>query len=240
MMGLLSKLKSFTDFFNLEKRYEKETGKDITIATGSLPISTVPFLPKSIIAGAGTILKSFGKALIPKTPLGFITKPLLGITAVTALIKSPKLRGKVKEAPVFLAEKAVTGGEIIADVVEGDSKVSIKDALITGGLVAGGVVAGAVIVPKVIEKVKSFGDDKVIVEEKPILPTTKEKVIGEAQSPILPETQSITPTKTTSKRRRAKKTPSVRQSVRINIINKPVGISSRITNKRFISQELLN
>ena len=65
---------------------------------------------------------------------------------------------------------------------------------------------------------------------------TKEKPVGvEGEAPILPETTTISSGKRRYKRRTAKKTPSVRQSVRVNVIANPKSTGMKIINKKYIN-----
>ena len=66
-----------------------------------------------------------------------------------------------------------------------------------------------------------------------------EKPLGEEDAPITAETTTITTGKAPSKPRKKKKTPSVRQSVKINIIASPRAIGQQLINKKYIKNEML-
>lgn len=180
-----------------------------------------------------------GKSIIPTTLKGKIITATALLFGGGALVKSPILRAKTKEviteAPEFLAEapvKIVKAGGIFGEVIEDPSTLKEKALdIVKGAGVVGAVAVGGLGVAKIIEKVK---EDKVIVEEIPSLFPVKEKELGKAgEIPILPETQKITTGKKPYKRRRAKITPSVRQSIKINIINKP-------TSRSYLNQALFH
>lgn len=167
------------------------------------PLDTIKKTAVNTALVAGTIYLG-GASLIPKT----IGGKLLAIGGVSAVLTSPKV-AKFLE-PTEIIDKAVTGGEILADVVEGDSDIDLGDALATGGLVGAGAVIGGLVVDYL--KDIDLGNDK------NLLPDVKPSAVGVNSTPILPERTTVSP-KRTYKRRRAKKPTSIRQSVRVNIIS---------------------
>ena len=180
----------------------------------------------SSAVGTATLLGGWA-LLIPKTIGGV----LIGTGIAGGVLASPKVAEFVE--PTGLLEKAFRGGEIAGEVFEtGKAPVGITEALKTGGLVGAGAVIGAGLV---------VGAEKVL-EKAPTLTTAKEqfipsKPIGiKGETAITPQTTTITTGKKPTRRRTAKKTPSVRQSVRVNISNKAIGLK---INKRYINQELL-
>lgn len=248
-MGFFSKLKKKVKKLVLDLPLTGISGlitKSALITPRLIKTDPVGSATKAIVLGgiaaAALSPATAGRAavsLIPKSVVGKVGAAFTGITVGTVLVKSPKARKAVSQAPKTFIQTGLTGGEIIADVIEtGKPKVGAKEALITGGLLAGGIVAavGAVAVVKSIKKLPS-----ILPLDKTIVPAiVPEKAIGlEGEIPILPETATITTGKKPYKRRRAKKTPSIRQSVRINIINKPRNTGLRITNKRYLNAELL-
>ncbi len=108
------------------------------------------------------------------------------------------------------------------------------------GAAAVGTAAG-VVAKKVMEKKE---EGKAIETEKALVPETKpaqESLITgeEGQTPLTPETTTVSTGKRRYKRRRAPKMPQVRQSVRVNVISRPVATGIRVTNKRYINERIL-
>lgn len=211
--------------YGVTKKTKKEGAKKTIART----VRTTA-VASALLLGGGTATGRtiVGKAVIPKS-IGGIAKIPLIITGTTILAKSKKARKVVDVATD--PTTAIRGGEIIAETIEtGKPDVSVKEALVGGGLLAGavvggiGVVKGAKMLPDILPK------DKLI----------SEKPLGiEGETPLTPETATITTGRKPYKRRRAKKTPSVRQYVRVNIVNKPSNTGIRITNKRYLNRELL-
>jgi len=202
------------------------------------------------------------KSFIPKTKRSKIITGMAGIIGYGLLKESPIAREKVldtaKDLP-NLPGKLVDIGEDIGGAIEGDKpfgKDEVIDAAKTAGLTAGAIAAAAALA-LALKKAKDYRDREKPLEvapapapevapvlTSPVVPTVtvpedqliKEKPLGIGGEVMTPETVSITPKK---RKRRApkKKTPSVRQSVRININNRPVGL--RVTNKRYINNGLL-
>ena len=214
------------------------------VLTGTLPIGGVGATAVKLASKTGTILKTTAKvikAVTPKTILGKATAVTTGLIGYGILKESPKAREvaltTITELPKKPAKIISLGGEV-GKVIEGEKvleKEKIIGGLKTAGVVGGVAVAGAVIIPKVIEKVKEM-------KEKPLeTPTTTdtpekqlvpEKPLGQAETPITPQTTTITTGKKPTRRRRATKITSVRQSVRVNVINRATGI--RVQNKRYL------
>ena len=226
--------------------YQPKTGIEAGLAaTGLGLIGHLGVIAAAKVIGTGIIkaVPKVTKAIIPKTIKGKILGITAGFLGGGILLESKKAREFVKETAVGVLGKpeevigfGIQVGKFIEDEKEEQPGVleGFKKAGIVGGLAALGI--GAVVVaPKVIEKVKEWR------EGRPEEQLVKEKPIGiEGESVITPETTTITTGRKPYKRRKAKITPSVRQSVRVNIINKAIGTGMRITNKRYLSQELLN
>lgn len=176
---------------------------------------------------SATILTA-GKIGLPKTVPGIIKTAVIGTTITGAVVTSPKVAGILE--PTANVERAFGAGEIIGKVAEGkDTGLTMGGALKTGGLIGAGVI-GAVAIVKGTEK---------LIDILPSTPDTlkpgiiKEKPLGvEGETPILPETATITTGKKRYKRRQKKIIPSVKQSVRVNIVNSN-------TNKRYIRGSVL-
>jgi len=186
------------------------------IAVGAIPGAAAVVGRAAAFAGKKVITAAIKKPVTAIVVSGIAVSGALPTIAKT-LFKAGKVTGEV-----ITGEKALTG-ETIAEVGKG------VGALL--GIGAVGTIAG-VIGKKILTK-----EDKVPKEIVGALPT--EKPVGIEGAPITPETVSLTEKKRPYKARRAKKVPSVRQLVKINIINRPVATGMRITNKRYISQEIL-
>src|SRR4030042_1166163 len=172
-----------------------------------------------------------------------IATPFLREAAISTVVKHPvtTLLGTAVVAggglklvgPAFTTTKKAT--EVAVPIITGEKKITDKDfsdVAKTVGIIAGvGALGTAVgiIGSKVLGK-----EDKV--------ETMKEAIVGSSVGfqPIIPDTQTITTGRKAYKRRTTTKTPSLRQSVRVNIINNPVTTGLRITNKRFINERILN
>jgi len=206
-------------------------------------------------ARAGTLIptvvrssKIFGKtavkSVIPKTIRGKVfatTSTLLGIGVLKG---SPKARKavvtKVKQLPKAPG-KIVGFGESVGKVIEGES-VFNKGNVIQGTKTAGvaGLIlsAGALVIPKAIDK---FKEDKPLETVTPTLATEPapekqliaEKPQGIPGTPPTSKTVSVGAVKR-RKRRTKKKAPSVRQSVRVNIINTPRNSTKTYLNNNFL------
>lgn len=207
--------------------------KEEKVKTGYLPIGPalgpgiIKVVPK-VVKPIGKIVSAVGKPLISavarKPVLAIVGAGVLvsgaGPTIVKTLFKAGKVTGEV-----ITGEKALTT-ETIAEVGKGLG--------VLAGVGAVGAVAG-VIGKKVLEK-----RAEVSAVPEGVVGPVAEKALGiPGETPITPETAPITPKKRAYKPRRAIKTPSVRQSVKINIISRPVSTGIRIINKRYLKQEML-
>ena len=217
--------------------FQPERVKQVVAETKARPLKK-QITSTLITTGLATATLLSGGAitkLIPKTILG----KSLAVAGAGAVITSPTI-AKVVE-PTANVERLFTAGKVAGGIIEGKEKPQdVGTALKTGGLVGGGLIIGAGAIlggQALIEKGKSLTPETLIAPVKQLI---TEKPVGiDGQVPITPETATITTGKTPSKRRRAKKTPSVRQSVRVNIINKPVATGIKISNKRYLNHELL-
>jgi len=203
------------------KAEAKKFATGLAITAPAIAIGAIP--GAGIIAGRAIIAaaKPIGTAIVRKPVVAIVGAGVLVSGAAPTIIKTLFKAGKTT-GEVITGEKALTG-ETIAEVGKG------VGALL--GVAAVGTAVG-IVAKKFIDKKKED------LEEIPTLIT--EKPVGiEGETPITPETTSITKEKRPYKPRRAKITPSVRQYVKINIISKPVATGMRIINKRYISQGIL-
>lgn len=166
------------------------------------------------VLGVGTMAGRVvvGKVLTKLAPTT-IPKAIGLATATGILITSPTARGVVS---TFIDDPTKLGRGA-GEIIEGEKDIGLGEALITGGLVGAGVVLGAGAI-ELVEKFRTPEDQLI-----------EEKGLGEAETPITPQTTTITTGRKPYKRRRATKTPLVRQSVRVEIINAP-----KLSNKTYL------
>lgn len=198
-----------------------------------------------------TVLGKIAKSFIPVTTKGKIYAGVGTAVGAGILKTSPTARTFAKEKVLGLPQvpKKIFGfGGEVGKVIEKErtfGKEDIVKGLKVAGILGAGVAVGAVVIPKVIEKVKEIRETKQEKELQPVESVSvdpakqllQEKPIGiQGEVPITPETTTIPTGKKTYKPRRAPKQPSVKQSVRLNIINTSTGIKQ--TNK-YLSQKVL-
>ena len=233
------------------KRAERKTaravkkGKDsvyVPMSSVSEPLQT--YIKKQNVKELNKPLKTYGAvvggvAIATATALTgagipmIIGAGLLGTTGTSIFLQSKSVR----KAVVNLPARASEYGTAIAEKIEGSTKIQEnieKSKSLTGlGLALGGVGLGII-------GTSAVGLIKDKAGELPVS-TGNNGVIGTSpigSSVILPQTQSITAKKTSYKRRRRTKSPSVRQSVRINIINKPSNVGIKVNNKKYLNERV--
>lgn len=182
------------------------------------------------------------KLLIPTTLKGKAVAAVAVPFGVAYAIKKPEVIGQIAEAPITAFE----AGTVAAEPSYEAGLEFIKEhpyfsaAAITTALAAAGY--SAVMISRLIPRVKKPEDviPAAIPSPPPEEQIIKEKPVGITEEiPIVPEVTTITTGRKPYKRRRAKITPSVRQSVRVNIINRPTATGLRITNKRYLNHRLV-
>jgi len=219
----------------LTKKEKKATKKEYygNIISSTNIKSVKETLPKALTTAGGLTVVGATAALVTKSTAskvasGQIVKAAIApVTAITglSLAGSEKITEAVSKIPKATAAAA---GEI-AEAIDTSGKSLVGSTLTGLGIAVGGTAVGLGINELIKNK------DQIVAETKGLIDTPIGDQSGTG-SPILPETTSITAKKRTYKRRRAKKTPSVRQSVKINIINKPTNTGIRIQNKKYISE----
>lgn len=241
-MGFWGKLKEIgKKIWELQpyKQAEKE-GKKLIMGEAPIGLSAVATIPKTLIKA----VTSFAKA----KPLATVTATIGGFLGYGVLKESPKAKEKVLSTIKKLPQvpKEIIGyGEEVGKVIEGErafGKEDVIKGLKTAGVFGAVVGAGALIIPKIKDWRKAKKTEEgLILGETPMIQTEAkeqlitEKPIGiEGETPITPETISLTAEKKPYKRRRAKKPMSIRQSVRVNIINRTQSTGIRI-NKKYIN-----
>lgn len=190
---------------------------------------TAPAIALGAIPGAGVVAgrvavaaaKPIGTAIARKPVTAIVGAGVLVSGAAPTIVKTLFKTGKVT-GEVITGEKPLTA-ETIAEVGKGVGAIL--------GVAAVGTAAGLVGKKILEKKVSAVPGGVPILTEKPV------GVAGEV--PLTPKTAPITKEKKPYKPRRAIKTPSVKQSVKINIISRPVATGMRIINKRYLKQEML-
>lgn len=151
-----------------------------------------------------------------------------GAFGTGVLQKSPTAKEAVGSA--FDPSKILEKGHKIGEKIEKEPEKKKSRALdLVKGAGVGGLVAGtgALLLPKLKK------EDRIKPLPTPSIPMEKQPT-----SPILPQTTKVSPTKTRSKRRRATKTPQVRQSVSIKINNSSKSTGVRIS-KKYLNERVL-
>ena len=160
-------------------------------------------------------------AALPIVAKAIVAKPIiaLGLGGLAITKGGRKLIGVAAEGIFVGAEKL---GVAFEEAEKKGEEITIGEAWKTAGLLGAGLILGAG-APAIIEKGKEiFAETFDVVDVPPEKQLVKEKPIGiEGEAPLAPETATITTGKKPYKRRRKKIAPSVRQSVKINIINQP-------------------
>lgn len=222
-----------------EKHFSQSVAKqttDTVLATGGYVAA--------LYAGAAVATKGLAasmKVLIPATLKGKVIAGVTAPIALGAVIQSPELLGKAAGAPSELAQFGGDVAKFAADPSADTFKDILEESPVISAVVAGAgiVVAGKAVLPAISGYLTREEMEKQTAALEKSAAAAGGNYIG-GGSPILPATSTITTGRKPYKRRAAKKTPSVRQSVVVSIINKPVTAGIRISNKRYIKNELLN
>ena len=212
-------------------------GKALTITAG--------VVSGGLLVASGGVT-AIGKGIVKAIPKSIGGKVILGTAVVTTagvLKSSPKAETFVEKTIEGIPDKPkqiYEFGEKVGKVIEGETEFQKSDlgkAVTTAGVVGAVVGAGALIIPRVIDKEKEVKEKVLEIpkQDVPILdkPIVSEKPLNQAiggETPVLPETSTISTGKTSYKRRRAKKPPQVRQSVNIKLNNTGVRITKKYLN----------
>lgn len=223
----------------------KATFKEQTEKFYSKPLSTQ--ISKIAVSGAAYIGAVYGGSAIAARGVGVVAKSLIPATLkgkAIAFVAAPAAAAYVIQKPEVLetlSELPATGfqaGGLAADpTIKGAVEFIKEHPVVTAAaVVAGG--AGAIYAGGAVAKLIG-GDDKVIVQQPaPAQQIMKESPIGIGGAPQTQPTQLITPTKKPTRRRRATKPQQIRQSVRLNIINRSVSTGTK--NTIYLKERLLN
>jgi hypothetical protein len=181
------------------------------------------------------------KVLIPTGTVSQVVKGTVARVAVAGVVA-----GGGGEVLVKAAEKTIettyAAGQKVGEIISTDKQINsgnVKEVAETAAKVLGIGVAGAA-VGVIAEKVLESKEEKAIEEVKQIIPdSTTGKVLAQsggitvsemptnAVTPITPQTQVVSPTTSTSKKRKRKVRkaiyPSVRQNVQVIVQNRNVG-----------------
>jgi hypothetical protein len=208
------------------------------------------------VLGAGAVaskgLLASAQALIPATTKGKIIASIVAPVALGAVIKTPSTLGKVAELPAELGQFGGDVSTFIAEPSLASAKEILKESpIISATLGAVGLVAVGTGVANVVSGVltrKEMEEQTAIFQEQADLMAQgqsgqliKEKSLGSGGIAPTQETQDLTPSRKRRKSRTAKKTPSVMQSVRLNIINNNKNAYSvQRIKERYINEPLYN
>ena len=190
--------------------------------------------------GRAAVVKS-AKVLAPKL-FGTVPRAATTLFAAGVISKSPSTRKFISGAPERLFTQGGNLGTFIekpkAEKDKALEDTSVLEKVEDFGIKAGLVLAGAglvtVVAPKVKDKVVDIFTKDQTPKELPIVSTSpvNSAPVGAAPistSPILPETTTVSPTRKKSKRRRKPRVTNVKQSVRVNVVN-------RASNRRYINK----
>lgn len=218
-----------------KEHFEKPLATQISKTVVSTAMYAGAVYGAGVIATKGVVAAT--ATLIPATLKGKVIAAVAVPFAAAYIVKKPEIIETLAEVPATAWE----AGGIAAEptLKEGLEFVKEHPYMTAAALAAAlaGAGYGAVMIGRILGKVKKDKPVEIIATPDQLI---SEKPIGiEGETPITPETTTITTGKKPYKRRRAKKTPSVRQYVRVNIMNRPVNTGMRISNKRYISPELL-
>ena len=204
-----------TIYQTLTGQKEKAIGSAVKGVVGGLTL-VAPFIP-----GAGGVAGFVAKQVITK-PVATIKTGALILGTAGLISSSSKVRKGIKDAPKTI----FTGGQALGKTIEGEKPfTSVKEGLVAGGVLGGvaGLVGGGLILKDKLKDKTPTLTDHTLVPEKPI---------GIESTPITPQTTTITTGVKKRKRYKKKIIPSVKQSVRVNIVNRNI-------NKRYLKGDLL-
>lgn len=256
VQAIFSPTKTISDV--IKKVDEQPLGKNIA----STVINTVT--AASVIAGVGAVssaakggtLVSTVSKMVPKSLTGKAVAVVAAPVIVGAVASQPlKAIEAVVKTPSALANVGGNLANLAADPSISNVKTLVKEnpVITTAAAVAGvaavgagltGVVSGVLTRQELSKQTEALErsakaaekaiQTQPIIIEKSIAATEKEAVIGKEENPILPATTRITSTRK-YKRKAKKQAPSMRQSVRVNVI-----AGNTVSNKRYIKNEILN
>jgi hypothetical protein len=207
-------------------------------------------LPVATVAKASPVVSTVAKTVAIKAisnPVKTLAVGAGALVAGSALVTSEKAREGVLQLPSSL----VNVGSNIGQVIENPSSETIGQLVKENPLIVGGAtVAGALIAGKGIAgAVATFGQTQATKEQTQAireatggsgtLPYTQggETAVGTSEMPPTSPTTTISTGKKRYKRAKVQLSPSVRQSVRVNIVNQ--NRTSQF-NKRYINERILN
>lgn len=226
------------------RRKKTETVKQQLVKEGKLiaggaAIGAAALTVAAFPAAAATFALKAAKAVIPKTIKGKVATVTVGLLAAY----SPKVAKTLYQAPKTYVQAVKT----TAEVIEGEKPLdveTVKEITKTTGIIAGvgAVGLGAGYVAEKIWKRKKKKPEAPLVAPAAITAPTEqlipEKPVGiTGETPITPETTTITTGKKRYKRRRAPKPQVVKQSVRVNVISRST--STGIKNTNYLRERIL-
>jgi len=245
-----------------EEFLSTKTGQVLSTAAAGTAIVGAVAAVGSAVSAAGGVRAAASKVLtsvIPTTTKGKIIAAVATPVIVGAVTREPeKTLSTAINAPkelsqfggdvaTFAASPSIdTARAVITESPIISSAVAVAAAGAVGSVVAP-VVGGYLQRETIQEQTKTL--EKAISTAQPIPESgiikvppqseqlQKEQPLGDGGSAPLPETTIINAPKKRYKRRQKQKTPSVRQSVKININNRPVGL--KIENKRYLNELII-
>jgi hypothetical protein len=208
------------------------------------------------IPAVGSAVAGAAKSIIPKTAKGKVIAAVAAPIATGAIIREPtKTATTLINAPSELAQ---FGGDI-ASFAAAPSMSSAKNIfkespLISTALIGAGVAgAGAAVTSAVsgyLTREEMEKQTKALEAQTAAIAagglggigTTqliKEQPMGDGGTVTTPQTTTVSTEKRRYKRRTSKKEPLVRNSIRLNILNNPVGLKINST-KKYLNERLYN
>jgi hypothetical protein len=193
--------------------------------------------------GLGTVAKS----LIPKTLVGKAAAVLIAPAAVSAVIQNPL---GAASAVGDVADFSLKAGGVISDPSLSGAAQLVKEHPVISGIIAAGAVVA--VGKGVAGAVATFGQTQATKEQTKAIEAATAGMGKETTGGLVPEktletnteipqAQQTTTIQTGKRKRRKAKvaiSPSIRQSVSVNVINSSKSVG--ITNKRYINERILN
>jgi len=232
-----------------------------TAAVGAVILAAAP---AAATGAAGTVARSAVLAVVPTTPKAALVTAIAA-PVVYGLVKSNPTGAQdvIAKAPSALVNVGENVGTLINEPTLANATNLIKENPVLVGAGAAALIGGAVLAaaPAVssyltreemqkqteafdrqataAEALLNTGGNQTLIAPPTTVQALKESPVGIGGDAPTPETIKLSSKKKRSKRRTAKKTPSITQSLRVNILNAPRVTGMRITNKRYLNQRLL-
>ena len=215
-----------------------------TLAT-TATVAAATLVPATAVGRAGAVrVATTAASGAGKIFFGSVPRVATTVFAAGVIAKSATVRKAIVKAPATVFKQGSNVGALI-DKTPAERKKEfsektfgkkVKSYGVKAGVIA--AVAGVAVVaaPTVIAKAKglipfgAFSEKEIKVNGQVLQQAAPQQAIV-ATTPVLPETVAVSPTTTPTKPRRATKKPSMKQSVRVNVVNNS-------GNRRYIRQEV--